>query len=65
MTGQFFECLILNSPYEYLSRHWELDEHGQPTQQISENRRSASFITPIPKPKKRNPVSEFLDDLEI
>ena len=27
---------ILNSPYEYPARHWELDEHGQPTQQIIE-----------------------------
>jgi type III restriction enzyme len=30
-----------------------LDTHGQPTQQIVENRRKAEFITPIPKPKKR------------
>jgi hypothetical protein len=28
-------------------RHWELDEQGQPTQQIIENRRRAEFITPI------------------
>jgi type III restriction enzyme len=52
-TNQFFEKPILNSPYEYPSRHWELDEEGQPTQRIVENRRSAKFITPIPKPKKR------------
>ena len=25
---------ILNSPYEYPSRHWELDDTGQPTQRI-------------------------------
>jgi hypothetical protein len=31
----------------------ELDESGQPTQQIIERRRRAEFITPIPKPKKR------------
>jgi type III restriction enzyme len=30
-----------------------LDEDGQPTQLIIENRRRAEFITPIPKPKKR------------
>jgi len=32
---------------------WELDEDGQPTQQIIEHRRRAEFITPIPKPRKR------------
>lgn len=53
MTNQFFERPILNSPYEYPSRHWELDSSGQPTQQIIETRRRAEFITPIPKPKKQ------------
>jgi type III restriction enzyme len=49
----FFERPILNSPYDYPGRHWELDENGQPTQKIIEKRRVAEFITPIPKPKKR------------
>ncbi|WP_043113661.1 BPTD_3080 family restriction endonuclease [Solimonas soli] len=53
MSEQFFERPILNSPYEYPSRHWELDATGQPTQLIKESRRPAEFITPIPKPKKR------------
>ncbi len=53
MSNQFFERPILNSPYEYPSRHWELDSSGQPTQQIIETRRRAEFITPIPKPKKQ------------
>ena len=53
MDNRFFEKPILNSPYEYPARHWELDEDGQPTQRIIEKRRSAKFITPIPKPKKR------------
>jgi len=53
MDNQFFEQPILNSPYEYPARHWELDDQGQPTQQIIEKRRSAKFITPIPKPRKR------------
>ncbi|PSR35705.1 MAG: hypothetical protein C7B44_12800 [Sulfobacillus thermosulfidooxidans] len=43
----------MNSPYEYPSRHWELDQDGQPTQHIIEQRRSAQFITPIPKPRKQ------------
>ena len=53
MSESFFEKPILNSPYEYPSRHWELDETGQPTGQIVDRRRDASFISPIPKPKKR------------
>jgi len=53
MPEQFFEKPILNSPYEYPSRHWELDASGQPTNRIVDNRRRAEFITPIPKPKKR------------
>jgi len=53
MDNRFFEKPVLNSPYEYPARHWELDDDGQPTQRIIEKRRSAKFITPIPKPKKR------------
>lgn len=52
MSNPFFEHPILNSPYDYPQKHWELDEHGQPTQKIAERRRRAEFITPIPKPKK-------------
>jgi type III restriction enzyme len=51
MSEQFFDRPILNSPYAYPKRHWQLDESGQPTQQIIESRRQADFITPIPKPK--------------
>jgi type III restriction enzyme len=39
-------------------RYWELDETGQPTQKIIERRRSAKFITPIPKPKKRKAAAQ-------
>ncbi|MBI5740556.1 MAG: restriction endonuclease [Nitrospirae bacterium] len=53
MNNRFFEQPILNSPYEYPVRHWELDASGQPTQEIIEHRRRAEFITPIPKPRKR------------
>lgn len=53
MSSDFFEKPILNSPYAIPTRHWELDESGQPTQKIIESRRPAEFITPIPKPKKR------------
>src|SRR6185437_9628114 len=53
MDNRFFERPILNSPYEYPARHWELDADGQPTQRILEKRRPAQFITPIPNPRKR------------
>src|SRR5687768_1649635 len=48
----FFDHPVLNSPYEYPGRHWELDQDGQPTGLIIESRRGAKFITPIPRPKK-------------
>jgi type III restriction enzyme len=49
----FFDHPILNKPYKCPTRHWEVDEEGQPTQRINEYRRSADFITPIPKPRKQ------------
>lgn len=53
MPAQFFEQPILNSPYQYPGRHWELDPDGQPTDKIIESRRRSAFITPVPKPRKR------------
>ena len=53
MENPFFDRPIINSPYEYPSQHWKLDEEGQPTQQIIESRRGAEFVTPIPKPRQR------------
>jgi type III restriction enzyme len=52
MSNPFFDKPILNSPYEYPQKYWELDAQGQPTQKIINNRRPAEFITPIPKPRK-------------
>ncbi len=66
MSGTFFERPILNSPYQYPGRHWELDGSGQPTGNLIDARRRADFITPIPKPKKRRkaeaPQEEFVFD---
>lgn len=53
MSNPVFDRPILNSPYEYPKRDWELDADGQPTQRLIESRRRAKFITPIPKAKKR------------
>lgn len=61
MSNPFFDHPILNSPYERPSRHWELDESGQPTQQVLETRRRAEFITPIPKPKKQKKSAKQQD----
>ena len=58
MDNRFFEQPVLNSPYAYPVRHWELDKQGQPTLEIIEKRRRAEFITPIPKPKKRKGAGE-------
>ncbi len=53
MDPRFFEQPILNSPYEYPSRHWELDASGQPTNTILRERRKVAFISAIPTVKKR------------
>jgi type III restriction enzyme len=58
MSQTFFQQPILNSPYAYPARHWELDADGQPTGQIADRRRRAEFITAVPKPKKRKAKSE-------
>lgn len=52
--ADFFKQPVLNSPYAYPARHWQLDESGQPTQAILDSRRSVDFITPIPKAKKQS-----------
>ncbi len=53
MTDRFFESPVLNSPYEYPARHWELDDERQPTNQIAEQRRPAAYITPVPQPRRQ------------
>ena len=49
----FFERPILDSPYAYPDRHWELDDDGQPTNQILPKRRESKLVTPVPKSQKR------------
>lgn len=58
MGNPFFERPILNSPYQYPSLHWELDSAGQPTGREIASRRTASFLTPIPKPRKQKGKSK-------
>ena len=61
-TSRFFDQPILNSPYEYPSRHWELDDAGHPTSAILDHRRHVSFISPIPQPKKQRAQSQMVFD---
>ena len=47
----FFERPILNSPYAYPGRHWQL-EGGRPTDRIVERRRDAAFLTAVAQSKR-------------
>ena len=60
MSADFFKNPILNSPYEYPGQHWELED-GQPTGKVIEKRRACSYLTPIPKSKKRKKEAEQTD----
>ena len=57
MSEKFFKHPILNSPYEYPRRHWEL-KNQQPTHNVIEKRRPSDLLTPVPKPKKRRKGQE-------
>jgi type III restriction enzyme len=61
MEDRFFTQPILNSPYEYPSRHWVLDDEGQPTKRIIDRRCGAESITPIPKPSKRKRCDQQME----
>ena len=70
MGNKFFEEPILNNPYSYPARHWELDEKGQPTHEIIETRRRAEFVTPVPAPRRRRGTEgqqevEFADETGV
>ena len=53
MSDRFFEAPVLNSPYEYPARHWELDEARQPTSRTIDQRRPAAYITAVPQSRRR------------
>ncbi len=62
----FFNHPILNNPYEYPRRHWDLDAEGRPTNTVLETRRPAKFVTPIPKAKRQQGKgSDGQQDLEL
>ena len=62
MSEPFFDKPILNSPYAIPTKHWELDENGQPTHRIKDTRRLADFVTPIPLPKRRRKGEKRSED---
>ena len=49
----FYARPILNSPYVYPGRHWELDDSNRPTNRVIDTRRPSSYVSPIPTPRKR------------
>ena len=53
MDNRFFKQHIFSSSYKFPIQHWDLESKGQPTLKIINSPRSAKFITPIPKPRKR------------
>ncbi len=59
MTATFAEQPILNSPYEYPGRHWEL-EGGMPTDRIVESRRLSSHVVPVPPARRPNQAQRAL-----
>lgn len=65
MSSEFFAEPILNSPYDYPGRHWELDNSGQPTTKIVEARRRAEFLTPIPKPESQGKKKARQQELNL
>ena len=60
----FYEQPILNSPYDAPTSHWELDDERQPTGLVNDGRRPASFISPIPAPRKRGKKGARADKAE-
>ena len=68
MTATFAEQPILNSPYEYPGRHWQLED-SVPTDHIVEQRRLSAHIVPVPPARRQSQqaamtlgVSELSDE---
>ena len=45
---------ILNSPYEYPDRYWEIDSTGIPTGTPREGRRPNRYVIPVPASRRRS-----------
>jgi len=44
---------ILNTPYDPPERHWDLDEHGQPTGVQKEGRRPHRYVVPVAASRRK------------
>ena len=81
MSNPFFDHPILNSPYEYPRRHWELDETGlqerietvgddADLQEVYDTERQLLYVA-CTRARDHllitsvDPASEFLDDLRM
>ena len=54
----FFDKPIINSPYEYPGRHWELDLAGHPTDTVNNARRSSALWTALPGASAKSASSQ-------
>ena len=63
MSPAFFDRPILNSPYDYPERHWELDESGQPTDRVIDRRRPAQYVSPTGRDRFGSSVGREGDKL--
>ena len=53
MSVAFYDQPVLNSPYEYPGRHWQLQD-GVPTGDIVDSRRVAEYVTAVvPRPRQQ------------
>ena len=60
VSNPFFDHPILNSPYKAPSQHWELDESGQPTQNLCATFGLLAFIADGPHLGSRLIVLPFV-----
>ena len=49
---------ILDSPYEYPARHWDMDENNQPTAKVNEFRRPSSLKSPIAAARRHGGMTQ-------
>ncbi|WP_329176821.1 BPTD_3080 family restriction endonuclease [Streptomyces sp. NBC_01477] len=56
---------IINSPFHEPTKHWQLDERGQPSGEQAEGRRRSETWMPVPRARKGRKVAQgvFQDDL--
>ena len=61
MTSSFSDKPILNSPYSYPGRHWELEKGGQLKHRLLEHCLKAAEISPKIIERRERPLDEQID----